>query len=54
MHLRPITIGRDFGATLEIVGGIDASDRIVINPSDSIEEGQQVHVAKSNQGDARS
>ncbi|MGA7293401.1 MAG: efflux RND transporter periplasmic adaptor subunit [Terriglobales bacterium] len=54
VHLRPITIGRDFGATLEIVGGIDASDRIVINPSDSIEEGQQVHVAKSNQGDARS
>src|ERR1039458_7515059 len=54
VHLRPISIGRDFGATLEILGGIDASDRIIVNPSDSLEEGQQVHIAKSSAGDARS
>jgi len=54
VHLRPISIGRDFGATLEILGGIEVSDQIVINPSDSLEEGQQVHVAKPNAGDARS
>jgi membrane fusion protein, multidrug efflux system len=46
----PISIGRDFGATLEILGGIDQSDQIIINPSDSLEEGQQVHVAKPQQG----
>jgi membrane fusion protein, multidrug efflux system len=46
----PITIGRDFGATLEILGGVDKNDQIIINPSDSLEEGQQVHVAKSQQG----
>jgi membrane fusion protein, multidrug efflux system len=46
----PITIGRDFGATLEILGGIDQNDQIIINPSDSLEEGQQVHVAKAEQG----
>ncbi len=54
VHLRPITIGRDFGTTLEILGGLDVSDRIIINPSDSLEEGQQVHVAKPSAGDARS
>jgi multidrug efflux pump subunit AcrA (membrane-fusion protein) len=54
VHLRPITIGRDFGTTIEILGGIDASDRIIVNPSDSLEEGQQVHIAKSSAGDARS
>jgi len=54
VHLRPISIGRDFGATLEILGGLDVSDRIIINPSDSLEEGQQVHVAKPSAGDARS
>jgi len=54
VHLRPISIGRDFGATLEILGGLDVSDQIVINPSDSLDEGQKVHVAKSNQGDSRS
>jgi hypothetical protein len=30
------------------------SDQIVINPSDSLDEGQQVHVAKPAAGDARS
>ena len=54
VHLRPISIGRDFGATLEILGGLDVSDQIIINPSDSLDEGQKVHVAKPNQGAARS
>src|ERR1700682_4917365 len=54
VELRPITIGRDFGATLEILGGLEVSDQIIINPSDSLEEGQKVHVATPNQGAARS
>jgi RND family efflux transporter MFP subunit len=54
VHLRPINIGRDFGATLEILGGVEPSDQIIINPSDSLEEGQQVHVAKPAAGDAHS
>src|SRR6202167_4606056 len=54
VHLRAINIGRDFGATLEILGGIDVNDRMVINPSDSLQEGQKVNVAKPSQGDARS
>ena len=54
VHLRPITIGRDFGATLEILGGLDVSDQIIINPADSLEEGQKVRVAKPNAGDGRS
>jgi multidrug efflux system membrane fusion protein len=54
VQLRPITIGRDFGATLEILGGLDVNDQVIINPSDSLETGQKVHVAKPNQRDARS
>jgi membrane fusion protein, multidrug efflux system len=46
----PITIGRDFGATIEILGGLDKGDQIIINPSDSLEDGQQVHVAKPQPG----
>lgn len=52
-HLRAITIGRDYGATLEILTGIDANDRIINNPPDSIEEGQQVNVASSPKEDGR-
>jgi len=54
VQLRPIVIGRDFGTTLEILGGLDASDRIVINPSDSLEQGQQVHIVNPNDGGPRS
>jgi hypothetical protein len=46
VELRSIVIGRDFGATLEILGGLSASDRIVINPPDSLEAGEQVRVAQ--------
>jgi membrane fusion protein, multidrug efflux system len=54
VQLRSITLGQDFGATLEILGGIDVNDQIIINPSDSLENGQKVNVAKPSQGDARS
>jgi multidrug efflux system membrane fusion protein len=50
VKLRAITIGRDYGTTLEILGGIDLGDRIVVNPADSLEDGQQVNVAPENQG----
>ena len=42
---RPISIGHDYGTTLEILGGVTVQDRIVINPADSLEQGQQVKVA---------
>jgi len=51
---RPILIGRDFGATIEILGGIDQNDQVIIKPSDSLEQGQRVHIAKSNDGGQRS
>ena len=43
-HLRPLQIGRDYGVTLEVIQGLNADDWIVVNPADSIEEGEQVHV----------
>jgi RND family efflux transporter MFP subunit len=44
IHLKILTIGRDFGTTLEVLQGLDATDSIVLNPADSLEEGQEVHV----------
>ena len=52
VHLKPVTIGRDFGTKLEILGGLDQNDQIVVNPADSLEEGQQVNVKAG--GDTRS
>jgi len=50
VELRHITIGRDFGNTLEIVGGVDVNDRVIVNPSDAIENGEKVNVAPEQQG----
>ena len=47
VHLKPVTIGQDYGTEVEILSGIDPNDAIVLNPSDSLEEGQQVNVAKA-------
>ena len=49
VQLRPITIGRDYGTTLEVLGGVSLEDRIIINPADSLEDGQKVNVATENQ-----
>ena len=54
IRLHPITIGRDYGTTLEILGGVSPEDRIVINPADSLEDGQPVNVAPANQGSQQS
>jgi len=46
VHLKPVIIGRDYGTDVEILGGLEPSESIVLNPSDSLEEGQTVHVTK--------
>ena len=49
VQLRIITIGRDYGTTLEVLGGVSLEDRIIINPADSLEDGQTVNVAADSQ-----
>jgi RND family efflux transporter MFP subunit len=43
-HLKSLSVGRDYGTSLEVLQGLDATDWIVLNPADSLEEGQEVHV----------
>jgi RND family efflux transporter MFP subunit len=45
VHLQPITIAKDNGATLEVASGLNPSDQIILDPADSIAEGQPVRVA---------
>lgn len=45
VHLHSVTIAQDLGQSLEIESGIDAADRIIVNPSDSIADGDRVRIA---------
>jgi RND family efflux transporter MFP subunit len=46
-HLQPLTIGRDFGITLEVLEGLTPNDWIVLNPADSLEDNQLVNVKEA-------
>lgn len=46
VHLKPIVIGRDYGTEVEVLGGVEQNDALILNPSDSLEDGQMVQVAK--------
>ena len=47
VHLRKVTIGEDFGTTLEVTDGVTKEDRIVVNPSDSLQDGTKVEASES-------
>ncbi len=44
VHLAPVSIGHDFGATVEITAGLKPSDQVILNPSDSLAEGAPVRL----------
>jgi RND family efflux transporter MFP subunit len=43
--MKAVTPGRDFGDRIEIVRGLTAADAVVVNPPDSIANGEQVRIA---------
>jgi hypothetical protein len=47
VQLRDIKVGRDFGVQSEILSGVSESDKVIVNPSDSLTTGTIVHVASS-------
>ena len=44
VHLRKVVIAQDLGQTLEIESGIEPTDKVIVNPSDSIADGDHVQV----------
>ena len=41
-HYHKVIVGRDYGATVEILSGIDDSSTVALNPSDDIKDGRPV------------
>lgn len=50
--LKGITLGRDFGSTVEVAEGLSAADTVVLNPPDSLANGQAVQRAPAPKSDA--
>jgi multidrug efflux pump subunit AcrA (membrane-fusion protein) len=44
VELRKVTLGRDFGNRIEILGGISPPDAVIANPPDYLVDGMSVAV----------
>ncbi|RYC67678.1 efflux RND transporter periplasmic adaptor subunit [Spirosoma sordidisoli] len=42
----PITLGRDYGTTIEVTDGLTGQERVVTNPNDRLRDGQRVRLRK--------
>jgi len=42
VQLTPVKIGRDYGSTVEVISGLQASDAVVLDPADSLVSGAPV------------
>ena len=52
--LAAVTPGHDFGNAIEIVSGLKADDKVIVNPPDSIISGQEVQIVQAAlPGDAK-
>jgi membrane fusion protein, multidrug efflux system len=47
VELRRVTLGRDFGPTVEIMGGLERTERVIMNPPDSLVSGITVRLAEA-------
>ena len=46
VELHNVSLGRDFGPTVEILSGVTAADRVILNPSDSLVSGTVVNISE--------
>jgi multidrug efflux pump subunit AcrA (membrane-fusion protein) len=46
-ELIPVTLGRDFGTSVEVVAGLHPGDWVIANPADSLTTGTPVKMVES-------
>lgn len=49
-HLVPVIVGEDDGASVQIINGLQAGDKIIQDPPDSLIEGEKVTIVSSHRG----
>ncbi|HXO00374.1 MAG TPA: efflux RND transporter periplasmic adaptor subunit [Candidatus Acidoferrales bacterium] len=47
--LVPIVLGRDFGSDVEVVSGLSGQENVMVNPPDSLVDGEQVQITQTQQ-----
>jgi RND family efflux transporter MFP subunit len=52
--MKPIELGRDYGAEVEVIHGLSAEDNVIVSPPDSIMESSPVRIVKPDNASAKS
>jgi RND family efflux transporter MFP subunit len=47
-QLLPVTPGRDFGDTIEIISGLQGNESVMVSPPDSVVNGEKVQIAQTS------
>ncbi|KOY02526.1 efflux RND transporter periplasmic adaptor subunit [Pseudomonas nunensis] len=50
VELKPVVIARDYGAVIELAGGLAMGEQVIANPPDGLASGDQVRVATAPKG----
>lgn len=50
VQLVPVTIGHDFGSSVEVTSGLTPQDEVILDPSDSLASGMEVHAQATHTG----
>jgi RND family efflux transporter MFP subunit len=45
-QLLPVTPGRDFGDTIEVISGLQGNESVIVSPPDSVVNGEKVQIAQ--------
>jgi hypothetical protein len=53
VELRKVTLGHDFGDTIEIASGVSQKDSVIANPPDSLTNGMRVVVQSSTSANGK-
>jgi RND family efflux transporter MFP subunit len=49
VRLLPVEVGHDYGASVEITSGLAAHDQVILNPPDSLADGERVNIEKGSE-----
>jgi RND family efflux transporter MFP subunit len=53
IELVPITIGQDYGSSVEVLSGLSPKDAVIVNPSDSLADNSPVQIENDSKTGAR-
>jgi len=53
VEMRKVKLGRDLGPTIEIIAGVTAKDRVIVNPADSLISGATVAISETTSSEKK-